>query len=215
MKTRNTLIRASAITVFTFVVMVTPTLLATDGFAQTDEMANSGFILNENDYNSSGLMIGANREIVLGHSTTSIGSYELYFHAWRNGVLEPVSSLPVLSDELILRAYITDAFGVPAQSGTAVFEYCSYKGRPPNDIQRADEAPKEACDAGIASWRRLRSVDVAIPNCPGFGIGNACMNFGIVRIPRDVGFRFSFRGKGRDIDPGVSGAANFTWTASP
>ena len=154
-------------------------------------------------------------ESVGSGAPTSTGFYELYFHAWRNGVLEPVSSMAVLSNELILRAYIYDAFGVPARSGTAVFEYCSYKGRPPNDIERADEAPKEACDAGIASWKRLRSVDLAIPNCPGFGIGNACVNFGIVRIPRDVGFRFRFGGKRLDIDPGVSQAANFTWTASP
>ena len=212
MKTRNTLLRASAITVFAFVVLLTPTLLATDSLARTDERANSEFILIDNDYNSSGLLIGGSRNTVLSHSTTSIGSYELYFHAWRNGVLEPVSSLPVLSYELILRAYVADASGVPALSGTAVFEYCSYKGGPPNDIERADEAPKEACDAGLASWRRLRSLDVDASTCPGFGTGNACMNFGIVRIPRDVGFRFRFSGRRRDIDPGISEAANFTWT---
>ena len=30
-----------------------------------------------------------------------------------------------------------------------------------------------------------------------------------------VGFRFRFSGRRGDIDPGVSAAANFTWTAAP
>ncbi len=214
MKTRNTFLKPAAITVFAFVVMVTPAMLASNTFAQADSRAKLGPIFIENGSSYNWPRIVGHLKSVGSGATTSTGSYELYFHAWRNGVLEPVSSLPVLSNEMILRAYIYDAFGAPARSGTVVFEYCSYKGRPPNDIERADEAPKEACDAGIASWRRLRSVDVAIPNCPGFGIGNACVNFGIVRIPRDVGFRFRFGGKRLDIDPGVSAAANFTWTGS-
>ena len=144
----------------------------------------------------------------------ALGFYELNFEVYSNGVYTPVSSLPVLSQELILRAYIADAFGVPAQSGTAVFEYCSYRGGPPNDIERADEAPKEACDAGIATWRRLRSIDVTAGSCPHLSVGNACINFGIVRIPRDVGFRMRFNGKRSGIDSGMSEEANFTWTGS-
>ena len=214
MKTRNTLLRATAITGLALGVLVTTLMLGTRSFAQVGPGADPGFILIENDSNNFGATIVRSQNSVTNLSAASIGSYELYFHAWRNGVLEPASSMPVLTHELILRAFIYDAFGVPAQSGTAIFEYCSYKGRPPNDIERADEAPKEACDAGIASWRRLRSVDVATPSCPGFGIGNACMNFGIVRIPRDVGFRFRYSGRRREIDSGVSEAANFTWTAS-
>lgn len=212
MKKRNTFLRPAAITVFAFVVMVTTAMLASNTFARADMSEKLGSILIENGPSNNSLDIVDNLKPVIRDSRTSIGSYELYFHAWRNGVLEPVSSLPVLSYELILRAFVADASGVPALSGTAVFEYCSYKGRPPNDIERADEAPKEACDAGLASWRRLRSLDVDASTCPGFGTGNACMNFGIVRIPRDVGFRFRFSGRRRDIDPGVSAAANFTWT---
>lgn len=214
MKKRNTFLKPAAITVFAFVVMVTPPMIVSNTFARTDGTAKVGstLIANGPSYDWPGIV--GNLKPVVSGATTSTGSYELYFHAWRNGVLEPVSSMPVLSHELILRAYVYDAFGVPAQSGTVIFEYCSYKGRPPNDIERADEAPKEACDAGIASWRRLRSVDVSIPSCPGFGTGNACMNFGIVRIPRDVGFRFRFSGRKAGIDPGTSEAANFTWTGS-
>jgi len=212
MKTRNKFLKPAAITVFAFVLLVTSAMLASNSFARADETAKVGSMLIENGSSSTWPSIVGDLKPEVTGATPSIGSYKLYFHAWRNGVLEPVSSLPVLSYELILRAFVADASGVPALSGTAVFEYCSYKGRPPNDIERTDEAPKEACDAGLASWRRLRSLDVDASTCPGFGTGNACMNFGIVRIPRDVGFRFRFSGRNRDIDPGVSEAANFTWT---
>ena len=146
--------------------------------------------------------------------TMNPGFYYLNFETYSGGVYAPVTSLPVMSQELILRAYVEDNSGVPAQSGTVAFEYCSYKGGPPNDIERADEAPKEACDAGIARWRRLASRDVNEGSCPGLGVGNACLNFGIVRIPRDVGFRMRFSGKRSGIDSGMSEESNFTWTAA-
>ena len=211
MKTRNTLLRASAIAVFAFVLLVTPAMLASNTFARADGSAKVGSILIENgsSYYWPGI-VGDLKPVV--SATPSIGSYELFFYASRFGVLEEVSSMPVLSGELILRAFVEDSSGVPAQNGTVTFEYCSYKSLPPGDIDRADEAPKEACDAGIASWRRLRSLDIG--NCPRFGAGSACLNFGGVQIPRVVGFRFRFRGRTRDIDPGVSEAANFTWTAA-
>jgi len=157
------------------------------------------------------LMLGAH-SFAQSNQAVSPGFYQLNFEVYSGGVYTPVSSLPVLSRELILRAYVEDSARVPAQNGTAAFEYCSYKSLPPGDIERADEAPKEACDAGIARWRRLGSRDVNAGSCPHLGVGNACFNFGIVRIPRDVGFRFKFSGKRSGIDSGVSEAANFTWT---
>jgi hypothetical protein len=140
------------------------------------------------------------------------GSYELSFHVLRNGSLEPVSSLAVSSEELILMAQVEDSARVPAQAGAATFEYCSFKGLPPNDITRPDEAPKEACDAGLARWARLTTVKLDAGTCPGFGAGSACMNFGIVQIPRTVGFRFRYTGQGSGIASGVSAEINFTWT---
>jgi hypothetical protein len=140
------------------------------------------------------------------------GSYELSFHVLRNGILEPVSSLAVSSEELILMAQVEDSARVPAQAGAATFEYCSFKGLPPNDITRPDEAPKEACDAGLARWARLTTVKLDAGTCPGFGAGSACMNFGIVQIPRTVGFRFRYTGQGSGIASGVSAEINFTWT---
>lgn len=129
----------------------------------------------------------------------------------RNGTDVSVATLPVLSEELILRASVTDSSGAPAQKGAVVFEYCSLIGGPPNDISRADEAPKEACENGSAAWARLdmRSVDAG--TCPLLGTGFACYNFGIVRIPRTVGFRFRFVAKGGPIADGMSEALNFTW----
>jgi hypothetical protein len=93
------------------------------------------------------------------------------------------------------------------------FEYCSYKGGPPNDINRADEAPMEACTLGTASWARLTSMSVTSGRCPGLAAGYACTNFGVVRVPRDVGFRFRYASQGSGIANGTSQAKDFTWTA--
>jgi hypothetical protein len=141
------------------------------------------------------------------------GVYDLSFAVLRNGTLEPVTSLSVSSAELILEAHVSDSAGNPAQQGTVTFEYCSYKGGPPNDISRADEAPKEACEQGLASWARLTSVAINAGSCPTLGAGYACMDFGIVRIPRTVGFRFRYSAQGGVIASGVSEAKNFIWVA--
>jgi hypothetical protein len=143
-------------------------------------------------------------------SQAAPGIYELSFHAWLGGVLQEVSSLSVGSQELILRAHVTDSSGAPAQRGTVTFEYCSYKGLPSNDITRPDEAPKEACEQGSADWARLTSLPIN-SGCPTFGAGNACMNFGFVRIPRVVGFRFRYSPQGSGIAAGVSLSKDFTW----
>ena len=143
-------------------------------------------------------------------ATASPGVYDLSFRAFLTGGFQEVFSLPV-NRELILMAHVTDSAGQPAPRGTAAFEYCSSKGRS-RDITRPDEAPKEACEQGLASWARLTTIAVDAGRCPGFGVGYACMNFGIVRIPRDVGFRFRYSPQGSAIAGGTSAAENFTWT---
>lgn len=131
------------------------------------------------------------------------GSYVLAF--LKNG--QEVSSLPVgFGSEVALRAHIEDAAGVAAQSGGVTFQYCSLKGRPPNDITRADEAPSSACADGSGTWANLMTITVD-PS------GNAYMSFGIVQIPRTVGFRFKYAGRGSGIANGVSEPADFTWVA--
>ena len=146
-------------------------------------------------------------------SAAATGVYTLSFVASLNGTLQEVTSLPVQSAELILKASVTSSTGSAAQAGTVTFEYCSYKGGPPNDITRADEAPKEACDEGTASWARLRSLSINSGTCPALGPGYACLNFGVVRLPRDVGFRFRYASQGSGIASGTSPSKNFTWTA--
>jgi hypothetical protein len=141
------------------------------------------------------------------------GIYTLTFMARVDGTLQEVTSLPVQTAELILQASVTSSTGSAAQAGTVTFEYCSYKGRPPNDISRADEAPKEACEQGTASWARLGSLSVYPGMCPALGPGYACLNFGVVRLPRDVGFRFRYASQGSGIASGTSPSKNFTWTA--
>ena len=138
-------------------------------------------------------------------ASAAAGSYQLSFLT--NG-LQPVSTLPVSGGELILKAHVADAAtGSPATDGTATFEYCSLKRLPPNDITRADEAPLETCASGDASWARLGSVGVNTS-------GDAYLSFGIVRIPRTVGFRFRYAGRRGNVASGSSAPANFTWVAA-
>ena len=136
------------------------------------------------------------------------GSYQLSF---LNTSLQPVSTLTVCTisscEELILGAHVEDANGAPAQGGSVTFEYCSYKGLPPNDISRADEAPSSACADGSAKWANLLTVSVNAS-------GNAYMDFGFVRIPRTIGFRFRYTGQRSGIANGVSAPGDFTWVAA-
>jgi hypothetical protein len=130
------------------------------------------------------------------------GVYTLTFHDHTGA---EVASLPVMN-ELILKAHVTDAVGQPARAGSVTFEYCSRKGGPLNDITRADEAPMSECAAGTARWRSLLSLTVNQS-------GEAAMNFGIVQIPRTIGFRFQYRGTRNGIASGTSAAVDFTITA--
>jgi hypothetical protein len=148
-------------------------------------------------------------------SSTSVvpGRYDLSFRAWRNRVMEPVTSLPVRGGPLVLFAHVEDINGNPAQSGTVTFEYCG------------NYEPKENCDAGLASWNRLNRMSIGscyCPRCGGLpdfdpGPGNACLfvfGTGGTGMEGDDGFRFEFTGRKGGIDSGMSGAANFTWTAA-
>jgi hypothetical protein len=140
------------------------------------------------------------------------GTYELsFFKVGAGGLLEPVSSLavctPSVCEELILGAHIEEESSqLPAQGGAVVFQYCSYKGLPPNDITRPDEAPTAVCDSGLATWKSLHSLLKVNES------GDAYLDFGIVLIPRTVGFRFLYRSQGSNIITGMSDPKDFTWT---
>ena len=140
------------------------------------------------------------------------GLYDLSFREWRSGVLEPVSSLPVLGGPVVLFAHVEDTNGNPAEGGTVTFEYCG------------NYEPKETCDAGLARWNRLGRISIGSCYCkscgglPGYdpGPGNACLFVtGTGNIPGDDGFRFKYAGRRGGVDSGMSGAANFTWTTAP
>lgn len=131
-----------------------------------------------------------------------VGSYELRFMDTR---LNIITSMAVQTGELVLNAHILDANGQPAQDGTAIFEYCSYRGLPTNDINRADEAPASACqDPSVARWRQIGSFGVSN--------GDAYLDFGVVRIPRTIGFRLRYM-RSSHIAPGTTDPADFVWTA--
>ena len=138
----------------------------------------------------------------------TLGSYQLSF---LNTSLQPVSSLPVCTQascqELVLGAHVDDGAGNPAQSGSVTFQYCSYKGLPPTDPTRADEAPSSACADGTASWQNLRNISVNAS-------GNAYLDFGAVHIPRTIGFRIKYTSQHSNVASGVSAPQDFTWTAA-
>jgi hypothetical protein len=141
------------------------------------------------------------------------GVYDLTFNVLLNGTYQEVSSLPVNSQELILKAYVTDSSGLPASKGSVTFDYCSYSKGPANDINRPDEAPLAACAEGTATWARLASISVTGGRCPWLGNGYACVNFGTVQIPREVGFRIRYEPQGSGIPAGMTVPENFTWVA--
>jgi hypothetical protein len=137
-----------------------------------------------------------------------LGSYILSFQD-TNG--NPVTTLPVCTaavcEEMVLKAHIQDSSGNPAQRGLVIFQYCSLKGLPPNDITRPDEAPLEACENGSATWAHLGTFKVNES-------GDAFDDFGVVLIPRTVGFRFRYQGQGSGIANSLSDppqGQNFTW----
>ena len=147
----------------------------------------------------------ADTSVALHAASTVPGSYELLFLS--SGQIVP--TLPVCGpsscQELTLRAHVESSVG-PAERGAVTFQYCSFKGGPPNDITRPDEAPSSACEVeGTARWANLLSMKVN-------EAGDAAMNFGVVQIPRTVGFRFRYSSQGGDIASGVSAAEDFTWT---
>ena len=114
----------------------------------------------------------------------------------------------IVGQELGLKARVLNATtGLPATDGTVTFQYCSRPGRK-NNILDADEAPKVECDEGSARWATVVSVQVN-QNGEAFG------GFGIVQIPRTIGFRFVFRPEKSGIASGTSQHLDFTWVPAP
>jgi hypothetical protein len=51
-------------------------------------------------------------------------------------------------------------------------------------------------------------------SCPFPSAGYTCVNFGIVSIPRVVGFRIRYEPQGSSIPAGVTPPENFIWVAA-
>ncbi|HET8944915.1 MAG TPA: hypothetical protein VFO59_09060 [Dehalococcoidia bacterium] len=117
------------------------------------------------------------------------GSYDLDFQ-W-NGV------------ELILLAHVEDASSTPATGGAVVFQYCSYKGVPPNDITQPDEAPSSACADGSGTWATLARVGVNAS-------GDAALNFGAISVVNVIGFRYRYIGQGSGIANAITDPEDWT-----
>jgi hypothetical protein len=142
------------------------------------------------------------------HSPLGPPTYQLTFFGQGGG--QPVSSVP-FGVELILRAQVKDGSGLPAKTGTVIFEYCSLNR--PNDDTQVDEVPMEACANGTATWTSLERPDEAGRLVVTTGVnasGEALMNFGYVSITPVIGFRFRYLDSGSGIGPpsGTSAAAN-------
>ena len=77
------------------------------------------------------------------------GVYDLSFTVYRNGTYEEVSSLAVSSQELLLKGYVTDSSGRPAQKGTVTFEYRSVQGWAPERHPARGRSPEGSVRAGV------------------------------------------------------------------
>lgn len=129
------------------------------------------------------------------------GSYELDF---LNVAHQPVTSLP-FGQAVILQAKVTGAFGLPAEGGWAVFQYCSRKGYPTGDATRIDEAPLEACETtGEGRWRTLLTVALN-------SAGIAELQFCCPQLTPLIGFRFKYAGHGSGTRDHTVAAENFSW----
>jgi len=129
------------------------------------------------------------------------GSYELLF-------LDPLTHQEVtmqsFGEAVTLHAQIDDASGIAADGGRVVFQYCSLKGRPSNDITRVDEVPFEKCESGEANWANLAGVPVN-------ALGNAELVFCCPMITPTIGFRYTYMGQGSGIDNFTILPKNFNW----
>jgi hypothetical protein len=121
--------------------------------------------------------------------SAAIGNYQLSVYATEVGT------------GAVLDAYVLDASGNPATSGTAVFYYCSLRGNP---------APSEACLTGSGRWARYGSAGI-IP--AGDKQGHALMGFTESQpAGTTVGFHFKFNGSGTGIASAWSdNVADYTW----
>lgn len=109
----------------------------------------------------------ADTSIELHAASTVPASYELFFLSRGQIVPTPPVCGSSSCQELTLRAHVESSSG-PAQRGAVTFQYCSFKGGPPYDITRADEAPSSACEVDGTS-SKLRGLSASVSVIPARG----------------------------------------------
>ena len=157
-----------------------------------------------------GELISAEQASISAQRAGVPGVYTISFWKWNftTGQYDEVSSLPAPGNA-VLRADVKDTLGNPATEGTVTFEYCSYGQR---RSMQPDEAPKEACERGLARWTRLWNASIESGGCPVLG-GSACRQWDS-RFPVTIGMRFTFaQGRG-SIVSGESAGRDFVWSAA-
>jgi hypothetical protein len=101
---------------------------------------------------------------------------------------------------VILVAYVADASG-PAESGTAIFQYCALHG---------DPAPSADCDTGSGNWVPWGRAGILPP--PSQSVGFAFLTYDLAPTAgTTIGFRFRYTGQGSGIANGVSAPADHTF----
>ena len=138
------------------------------------------------------------------------GTYEISFFSGG----QDISSDPTLlvGSELVLQAHVTDASLVDAQREAVTFQYCSLNGG--RSLTQTDPAQSAACDDvdGTGTWISVVTFKVDAGTCPwARSPGYACVNFGAIRSPRMVGFRFRYTGQGSGIADATSAAKDVSW----
>ena len=79
------------------------------------------------------------------------GVYDLSFNVYRNGTYDEVSSLAVSSQELLLKGYVADSLGRPAQTGQRDVRVLLVQGRAPERHRARGRSPKGSMRAGIGN----------------------------------------------------------------
>jgi hypothetical protein len=103
----------------------------------------------------------------------------------------------------VLDAYVEDASGNPATSGTAFFQYCALQQVP---------APSAECDSGSGHWVFWVRAGIIHTDPPGPNEGHALAVYDLAPPSgTTIGFRFRYLGQGSGIANETSNSADYTW----
>jgi hypothetical protein len=105
---------------------------------------------------------------------------------------------PYSVSHILVKVHVEDINHQPVQSGSVLYEVCTYKGT-------GKSAPSAACADGTARWAREVNVEVN-PK------GDTYAGRDAVRVPCVMGWRATYSGS-QTTAPGKMGPVDFIWTA--